>query len=34
MKRKMSPELLAKEAAYWEKMKKAMKEIPGKGCHK
>jgi hypothetical protein len=34
MKKKMNPEGLAKEAAFWTKMKAAAKEGPKKVCHK
>lgn len=34
MTNKLSPKMLVKEAAYWEKMKKVLKENPGKGCRK
>lgn len=34
MKKRMNPEGLAKEAAFWTKMKAAAKEGPKKGCHK
>lgn len=33
MKKTVSPKALAKEAAYWEKMKKASQN-PGTVCHK
>jgi hypothetical protein len=31
---KMTKAKLVKEAAYWEKMKKALKDGPGKVCQK
>ncbi len=31
---KLSPKVKAKEAAYWDKVKKVWKENPGKVCHK
>jgi hypothetical protein len=34
MTNKLNPMVKAKEAAYWEKMKKVLKENPGKVCHK
>jgi len=34
MTNKLTPAVIAKEAAYWEKMKKILKENPGKVCHK
>lgn len=34
MTNKMTTAKLAKEAAYWGKMKKVLKENPGKVCHK
>lgn len=34
MTKKPSALALAKETAYWEKMKKVLKENPGKVCHK
>jgi hypothetical protein len=34
MKKKMSPEGLAKEAAFWVKMKAAAKEGPKTACRK
>lgn len=34
MKKAMSKEALAQEAALWDRLKKATKESPGKVCHK
>ena len=34
MKKKLSKEVLAKEAAFWVKQGKAVKDNPGKICHK
>jgi len=34
MKRPLSSKTLEKEAAFWEDFKKAIKENPGKVCHK
>jgi chitodextrinase len=34
MKKKMNPEGLAKEAAFWTKMKAVAKEGPKKSCRK
>lgn len=34
MKRALSKRALAKEAAFWEKIKKVAIENPGKVCHK
>ena len=34
MTNKLSPKVLAREAAYWGKMKKVLNANPGKGCHK
>jgi hypothetical protein len=34
MSNKPSLKVMAKEAAYWERMKKVLKENPGKVCHK
>lgn len=34
MKKNLSKEVLTKEAAFWTKMGKAVKENPGKVCHK
>jgi len=34
MKKTLSKEALAQEAAYWDNLKKATKENPGKTCHK
>jgi hypothetical protein len=34
MKKALSKEALAQEAAFWESLKKATKENPGKVCHK
>lgn len=34
MTHKIKPAVIAKEAAYWEKIKKVLKENPGKVCHK
>jgi hypothetical protein len=31
---KPSPKVMAREAAYWDKMKKVLKENPGKVCRK
>ncbi len=34
MKKPLSKKMLARETAFWEGIKTAMKEIPGKSCHK
>jgi len=34
MKKNLSKETLVKEAAFWKKMGKAVKENPGTLCHK
>ncbi len=34
MKKAVSKEALAKEAAFWSRFTKAVKENPGKLCHK
>jgi hypothetical protein len=34
MKQALSQEALAKEAAFWDNVKKAVAENPGKVCHK
>jgi hypothetical protein len=34
MKKAISEKALVQEAAFWEKLKKATKENPGKVCHK
>ncbi len=34
MKKTLSKEALVKEAAFWSELKKAVKENPGKVCHK
>jgi len=34
MKKALSEKALAQEAAFWESLKKATKENPGKVCHK
>jgi len=34
MKKPLSKEAVAQEAAFWESLKKAVKENPGKVCHK
>jgi hypothetical protein len=34
MKRPMSKKALSKEAAFWNDLKKVMKESPGRLCHK
>ncbi len=34
MTNKPNPTVMAKEAAYWDKMKKVLKENPGKVCRK
>jgi len=34
MTNKLNPKVMAKEAAYWDKVKKVLKENPGKVCHK
>jgi hypothetical protein len=34
MKRLLSGKVLLKEASFWDNLKKAIKENPGKVCHK
>jgi hypothetical protein len=34
MKKSLSKKALAKEEAFWTRMKKALNENPGKVCHK
>jgi hypothetical protein len=34
MKKTLSAEALAKEAAFWDSLKQSAKEHPGKTCHK
>lgn len=34
MKRPLSKKALAREATFWEGIKMALKENPGKSCHK
>jgi hypothetical protein len=34
MKKTLSPKDLAKEAAFWDNLKKSAKDHPGKTCHK
>jgi len=34
MTNKLTPKVMVKEATYWDKVKKALKENPGKVCHK
>ncbi len=34
MKKAVSEKVLVKEAAFWSRFKKAVKENPGKICHK
>jgi hypothetical protein len=34
MKKTLSKKALAQEAAFWDSLKKATKENPGKVCHK
>ncbi len=34
MKKTLSSKALMRETAYWERMKKALKENPGKACRK
>jgi hypothetical protein len=34
MKKELSKKALLKEAAFWESLREAVKENPGKVCHK